>query len=509
VVNVLLQCGCALALWRVLRALQIPGAWLGAALWALHPVQAESVAWIAEMKNTESGLFYLLSIHFFLRGLKRVGRDDLLCLLFAGLAMTAKSSTVVLPLILLLCTWWSEGRWQREHFFKVAPIFLMSLVMGLISTITQKSLGEYKVHWNGGLWQQLALAGDGIWFYLGKLAWPVPLMMVYPKWQVSAEPWTGLALLLAALAGLLLFWLNRRRWGRPCFFAGAYFLLALLPVLGFFNLNYFAHSFVADHFQFLAGMGPLALVGAGVVKLKSWTAEKAFWLTPALGAGLMIFLGSLTWNRGWVFRDQISLWTDTLGKNPACVIGYNNLGFQLAMRGEEDAAIAQYRHALALDPRNALAYSNLGAALTEKNEPGAALAACRKAVELDPGLGLAHGNLGNVLAETGQLDEAMAQYMEALRTDPYDANTFNNLGNIDLQKGNVEAAIAQFRQALALNPGFSSIHFNLGNALLQKGDAAAAIPEYQEALRLTPDLAPAQANLAKAEALAAKQPPVR
>ncbi len=179
-VNVLLHGACAILLWRVLGSLRVQGAWLGAALWALHPVAVESVAWITEMKNTESGVFFLLSILFFVRWLRAKELDGrtggvwnyALTLLFAALAMASKSSTVILPVIFCLCAWWMEGRWHWRNVARVVPIFLMSIAASALSIWTQMLHlpAVTDPQWVRTWPQRLATAGDVVWFYLGKLA---------------------------------------------------------------------------------------------------------------------------------------------------------------------------------------------------------------------------------------------------------------------------------------------------------------------------------------------------
>ena len=268
---------CAVLLWRVLRSLQVPGAWLGAALWALHPVQVESVAWITEMKNTESGLFFLLSILFFVRWLRARDLDGrtgggwnyALTLLFAALAMASKSSTVILPVVLCLCAWWVEGRWHWRNLARVAPIFLMSIAASALSMWTQglQLATVTDPQWVRSWPERLATAGDAVWFYLGKLLWPHPLITIYPRWQIDAGQWFSYLPLLAVIIVLFILWLKRESWSRPWFFVFAYFLAALLPVLGLVDNSIFRYSLVFDHFQYLASMGPLALAGAGMVRL--------------------------------------------------------------------------------------------------------------------------------------------------------------------------------------------------------------------------------------------------
>jgi hypothetical protein len=241
-VNVLMQGLSAVLLWLVLRDLRVQGAWLGAALWAIHPVGVESVAWISEMKNTESGLFFLLSILFFVRWLRAKELDGrtgggwnyALVLLFAALAMAAKSSTVILPVVLCLCAWWMEGRWHWRNLARVIPIFLIAVAASALSIWTQglKLVILADPRWDRNWPERLATAGDAVWFYLGKLLWPHPLITVYPRWQIDAGQWVSYLPFLALIVISSILWLKREPWSRACFFAFACFMAALLPVLG-------------------------------------------------------------------------------------------------------------------------------------------------------------------------------------------------------------------------------------------------------------------------------------
>ena len=277
-VNVLLHGTCAILLWRVLRSLNVPGAWLGAAFWAVHPVQVESVAWITEMKNTESGLFFLLSILFFVKWLRgaeiKNGRtrgewNYAFCLLFTAVAMASKSSTVVLPVVLCFCAWWIQGRWHWRNLVRVIPVFLISIAASAASIWTQglQLAAATDSQWVRIWPQRLAAAGDAFWFYLGKLLWPQPLVAIYPRWQIDAGQWISYVPLAALVLFISSLWLVRSRlWARTCLFAFAYFLVALLPVLGLIDNYVFSYSLVFDHFQYLASMGPLALAGAGLTR---------------------------------------------------------------------------------------------------------------------------------------------------------------------------------------------------------------------------------------------------
>ncbi|MCE0499421.1 MAG: tetratricopeptide repeat protein [Methylacidiphilales bacterium] len=548
ILNVFLHAACAVVLWRVLCRLQIPGAWLGAALWALHPVQVESVAWITEMKNTQSGLFFLLSILFFVKWLGARENDGqtgggwnyALTLIFAALAMASKSSTVILPVVLCLCAWWIEGRWQWRNLARVAPIFLMSLAASATSIWTQKLQLATAVDprlarpWT----ERLMTAGDAVWFYLGKLIWPHPLTTIYPRWEFDAAQWFSYLPLLILIVLLFILWLKRETGARAWFFTFAYFLAALLPVIGLVNLAWFLNSFVADHFQYLASMGPLALAGAGLVKIAKFILPTKPGLQANVCAALLLILGAMSWHRSWAYESQETLCTDTLAKNPDSWVAhnslgvalsekgrvdeamaqfqraleinpnfadaYNNLGNALLQTGQVDDAMAEYQKALVIDPNNINAHNNLGWALLQKGQVDEAIAECQKALEINPDFADAHGNLGIAFSLKGRADDAMAEFQKALAINPNDPKIHYNLGNVLLQKGQMDQATTEFQKALELDPNNARAHDKLGLIHFEKGQLDAAIADFQEALRLNPGDGAAQSNLAKAQALASR-----
>jgi hypothetical protein len=289
--NVLLHAGSAVLLWQVLRQLNVRGAWLGAALWALHPVMVQSVAWVTELKNTQSGFFYLFSIFCFLKwdGQPRItpitrirvtedprasrrrfrNRRSLmfaLALVSFVLATLSKPSVVMLPVVLALCIWWRTGRIRWRDVAALAPLVLVSALASLWTILEQKfHAGAIGAEWAQTLPERLIIGGRAIWFYVAKLAWPHPLIFIYPRWKIESSQLIAYLPLVAALGGLLALWLNRAKWSRAVFFAATYYVVSLFPVLGFFSVYFFRYSFVSDHFQYLASMGPLALAGAGIV----------------------------------------------------------------------------------------------------------------------------------------------------------------------------------------------------------------------------------------------------
>jgi tetratricopeptide (TPR) repeat protein len=470
-VSVLLHGASAVLLWRVLISLNVQGAWMGAALWALHPIAVESVSPICEMKNTQSGFFFLLSILFFLRWLKNRDHDKqtygncnyVLTLIFAALAMASKSSTVILPIILCLCAWWMEDGCRWRNLTRMAPILLMSIIASASSIWAQglllaTSTGPQSVR----TWpERLVTAGDAIWFYLGKLLWPHPLILMYPRWEISAGEWISYLPLLSVIIVFLVLWFNRQSWAHAYFFVLTYFLVSLFPVMGLIDQVWFWNSFVADHLQYLASMGPLALIGAGIIELTKRPLPEKPWLQSSVCVGVLLILGILSWQRVWVYEDRDTLWKDTLAKNPNYWPAYNHLGFDLLQKGEVIEAIPLFQKALEINPTYAKAHNNLGIALAQTEEVDPAIEHFRKAIEINPEFAEAYGNLGLALFHKSQIDDAITQYQKALKINPNNAGVYLNLGNAFLKKGLLDEAIAQFQEALRLKPDFGAAQSRL------------------------------------------------
>ena len=430
-VNVTLHAACALLLWRVLRRLNVAGAWLGAAIWALHPVQVESAAWITEQKNTQSCLFYLLAILFFIRwrevskyphiaetsGFPRA-RNYCAALLCATLAILSKSSTVMLPVILGLCWWWMDGRWRWGNLFYLVP-FLMVSGAASAWTIWEQKYANHAlgIEWSQSWPQRAVIAGKDIWFYLWKLLWPHPLTFIYPVWNTDASRPTAYLPLVAVVCAIFLLWRARNGPLRPVFFAAAYFVISLFPVLSFFNVYFFRYSFVGDHFQYLASIGPLALAGAAI----AWGAklvggEKGI-VYPAVSGALLVVLGMLTWLQCGIYYNLETLWRATLADNPNAWIAHFNLGDILVQQGHLDEAVAEYHAHLQLMPQS------------------------------EEGL----GNLANVLLLQGHIDQAISEYETLLQIDPDSAEGNGDLSAALLRQGRVDEAIAHAQKAVALS----------------------------------------------------------
>jgi len=503
-VNVAMHVMCGILLWQVLRRLQIKAAWFGAALWALHPVQVESVAWITELKNTQSCFFYLLSIVFFLRW--REDRDRLqdkpftlwhysTALVCAAAAILSKSSTVTLPAVLWLCCWWQDGRWQWRHLRTLVPFGLVA-VLAAAWTIWEQRFHARAV---GDEWAQTGverfiIAGQDIWFYLGKLLWPNPLIFIYPRWKVENVTLISFFPAAAAFATLFLLWWKRSGLLRGAFFAITYFIFSLFPVLGFFNVYFFRYSFVADHFQYLASIGPIALFAATLSKLAS--KRRASWhLEVASAALLFLLLGGLTWRQTKIYHNAETLWTDTLAKNPDSWSAHNNLGVELLRKGQLDDAMIHFQKTLAIKSDYAEAENNLGNVFFGKGQMDDAVAHYQKALEIKPDYASAHNNLGNVFLRRGELNQSIAHYLKAIEIKPDLAEAHNNLGLAYREEGKLEEAIRHYQRALVLRPDDAEAHYNLAEALLQLGRRDEATAHLTEALRIKPDYSEAKREL--------------
>ncbi len=498
----------AVLLWRVLARLGVPGAWVGALLWSVHPVQVESVAWISELKNTQSAIFFLLSVRFYLGWIDRDRlreaspwwhRDYGLALGCALLAMLSKPSTVMLPVILALLWWWRTGPLTRRDLAWLAPFFALSLVTSGWTIWEQKfNSGASGAEWNMSPFDRLAIAGRAVWFYLGKLIWPHPLVFIYPRWEIG--PTTILAFVpgVAFLGGLAALWrLRRSRW-RPVLLAAACFVALLFPVLGFFDVYFFRFSFVGDHFQYLASMAPLALGAAGLTlafqRLFRSNSRRGWLALAALPVGL----GSLTWRHCGAFASNEALWQATLTRNPVCWLALTELGEGLARQGRFEEAGIRFEQALHLNPSLAVTHNSLGVAYVRTGRPAEALRHYREALRLDPFFAVAHNNLGGSLLRSGQIHEAGYHFRLSLQFDPKLTLPRINLGNLLLQSGRVEEAVRYFRQALQLQPGDADLHLRLGNALFHGDRLGEAITAYEHALQLAPNLPESHNNLGAA-----------
>jgi len=496
--NILLHAFAALLLWKVLRQLQVPGAYLAAAIFALHPVCVESVAWISEIKNTLSGAFYLGAALVYLRfDRTRNWKLYFVALGLFILGLMSKTVVATLPAALLMVFWWQRGKlsWKQD-VLPLIPLFMVGIGAGLFTAwVEWKFVGASHAGYNFPVIDRLLIAGRAIWFYLGKLLWPADLTFIYPRWHVSHTVWWQYLFPIAALLGSVGLWLLTR-WNRAPLAAWLVFVGTLFPALGFFSAYPFRYSFVADHFQYLASIGPITLATAGITMLIRCLMSKRQFLEPIVCGTMVLVLGILSWRQSGMYTDIETLWRTTIARNPDAFLAYNNLGNMLVLQGKTAEAIAQFQRAIEIKPDYAEAHYNLAIVLDRQGKPGEAIDHYRKALEINPDFVAAHNNLGMALLNQGRLEEASEQFHLALDKDPTFAEAHSNLGFLLSKQGRTAEAIKEYGKAIELNPNCAEFYSNLGNLLATEGQSAKAIEQFQKALEAEPDNAKVRLNLA-------------
>ena len=501
--SVLLHLATAIALFLVLK--ETTGAlWRSAfvaAVFAIHPLHVESVAWIAERRDVLSGLFFMLTLGAYAGYVRRpqsFGRY-LMVLLLAALALLSKPMAVTLPFVLLLLDYWPLKRFEPSHkqvipwhlLVEKVPLLVFS---GIVCVATWFAQAEAIAPLPLPVRIGNALASYVT--YVRQLLWPAGLAVYYPHpgnilpfWRIITAAALLLAITIAAIA-------VRRK--QPWVLAGwLWYLGMLLPVIGLVQVGGQAQ---ADRYTYLPQIGLYILLTWTAVELAAvWRIRR--W---ALGGGAMMVLAALTIcarAQTAYWRDSITLWTHALACAPDNTIARNNLGDALLQLGQTGEAIAQFQQSLAIDPNNPEANYDLGNAFLRQGRLDDAIAQFQKTLAInfsDPHYSLAdvHNNLGNVFLRQGQVEEAIAHFQKALAIHPHDADIHYNLGNAFRRQGNVNEAIAEFQAALTTKPQFAEVRYNLGNALLQQRRVAEAIGQFQMALTIKPGYVEAANNLA-------------
>src|SRR5215211_673880 len=466
-VNLLLHVGNALVLWAVLARLGVPGSWLAAAIFALHPVQVESVAWITERKNVLMGFFFLLTLVAWTAFIdKRTRRPWIfycLALIFYMLALSAKATACTLPAALFLILWVQKKTITMRRLVQIVPFVVLGLGMGLLAVWWER----YHQGTNRAVFtflspaERVLVASRAVWFYLSKIFWPSNLTFIYPRWNISPADLLDYIWLPAGVAAYVAIYFLKRYVGRSVEVAAKFFVATLSPVLGFIMLFTFRYTFVADHYQYLACIGPIALASAGIVSLsEKFTQYRAVIVSAAVL--IVISLATLTWRQAATYSDIETLWRTTLAKNPESWMAHTNLGLVLFQKGQIDDAIAQYRSALQMQPDWWDAEYNLGTALSAK----------------------------------GKVDEAILHSEKAVSMRPSDPDAQVSLGNLLVQKGSVAEAIVHYQKAITVRPDHFLARYALGHALLEKGELDSAIEVCRSALELAPSSVPILTNLA-------------
>jgi tetratricopeptide (TPR) repeat protein len=475
-------------------------AWLGGLIFAIHPAQVESVAWIAELKNTLSLPPFLLAMCAYLDYEERgKSKDYWLALGLFLVAMLCKLSVVLFPLVILLYIWWRRDRISWNDLKMSAPFFGVSLALGLITIFS----GIYDVRFNhadpgampvGGLLARLVAAGLSFSFCFSKSFLPVGLLPIYPKWPIDLSspvqflPWL-------VFGGVIYWcWTLRHTWGRHVLLGLGFFLINLGPCPGFIPAPDMAFTWVMDHFLYLPIIGLIGLVVAALGQMK----EQLPGSLQTCGIGLIAVVLAVTafQSRSYakLFINSETLWTYELRHNSEAYMAYSNLSKALVQTGRTPEAIELCEEALRLKP-DAMAHNSLGVALQQTGRVTEAIEQFEQALKISPGEEMAHYNLGIASLKTGQVSQATEQFEQALQINPADADASYNLATVLLQTGRLPEAIEQYEQCLQIEPDNAEAHNDLGSALAQTGRLPEAITQFEQALQIKPDDANAHNNL--------------
>jgi tetratricopeptide (TPR) repeat protein len=454
------------------------------------------VVWITERKNVLSGVFYFAAALVYLRYAlgpgDREGRGRRRGLYAAALglflcALLSKTVTCSLPAAILLVLWWKRGRITWRDVIATAPFFVLGIAFGLWTAWLERyQVGAVGPDFDLTLIERCLIAGRALWFYAAKLIWPYPLMFIYPRWIIDAAVWWQYLFPAAATAVVVALWLARSRIGRGPLVAALFFAGTLVPALGFFNVYPHIYSFVADHFQYVASVGVIALsVGLGFAAADRLGPRGAP-VAAVVSAVILAVLGTLSWRQARVYTDLESLWRHVLARNPGAWIAHNNLGTVLRADGRAEEAIDHFREAMTLAPQHAKAYVNLGGALRGQGRVDEAIEYCREALRVRPGDPMALNNLGAALLDRGDVNEAILHLRRALEHRPNFAHAHSNLGACLWARGDSDLALNHLRRAVELLPDDAELRANLGMGLYELGALGPAADHLRRAVELRP-----------------------
>jgi protein O-mannosyl-transferase len=486
--NVTLHAASAFCVVILLRRLAVPGAVLAGWIFLLHPVEVESVAWMAELKNALSGVFCLGAAVAYLRfDERRDRRAYAAALALFALALFSKTVTATLPAALLVVFWWKRGgiRW-RDDVRPLVPFLALGLAGGLGTAWYERTvIGASGVEFQLGLLERVLVAGRAVWFYLGKIVWPHDLIFVYPRWQVSGSVWWQYLYPASAVALVWALWMIRTRTRAPLA-AALLFGGMLSPALGFLDVYPFRYSFVADHFQYLAGIPVMACAAGACAVLAARVTSRNSFVQPALTAVICAPLAFLTWTQSHDYVDGNRLLTETLARNPGCWMCHENLASACFQAGDIDGGIEHAIAALRIVPDDPTAHCDLAFGYSRTGRTEEAIRHYREAIRLRPSFVAPHQYLGLLLASAGRLPEALPELEETVRLTPISPGARRELGYALLKSGQYERAVVQLQEALRLSPVQADVHQAIALALRGLNRHEAALVHYRQAVRLDP-----------------------
>lgn len=506
-INILLHAGAALILWQILKLLKVPGAWVAAAIFAVHPIQAESVAWITERKNVLSGIFFVGSIYAHLRFVinRDGGRKEwawyAAALVMFACAVLSKTVAAVMPAVMVVILWWRFRKIQLSWLLGLIPFAVFGAMLGRQTAWMERHIvGATGPEWDLSFVDRLQIAGHAFWFYLGKLFWPANLTFTYTRWPLG-QGWGYVILAAVALGIAGVFWIIGRR-GRAVGAGLLAYAVMLFPAMGFFDVYPMRFSFVADHFQYLAGMAVITTV-VGVIASRVWRGEHARGAQAVQGfaGAVIVVLAVMTWRQAGIYASPITLWRDTVAKNPDAWMAQYNLGTELALqaineRGMGDAesatksfdeAMGCFAKCVAIRPEHAKAYANWGVALMETGKPSEAEEKLKHAIELDPSADEAHVSLGLLYTRSNRPAPAQAEFEKVIALNPKSWLGYLNLGKLLAAKGKLPEAEQALSKEVEIQPNDAEGNYQLGLVFARELKAPGALMHVGKACELAPN----------------------
>ena len=439
-------------IWRLLLKLEVPGAWAISMIFAVHPLHVESVAWLIEQKTLLSALFYLGAIHAWLRFRESSNpKTYALALGLYALGLLSKAIVVTLPAVLLVLLWWKQKRISAQDLMRLIPFFIVGFAIALLDYLLYIFRGEqFDVAYS--FLERILIASQAVWFYLGKLLWPTNLMVIYPHWDVAVENLLNWLFVATTVGGLILLWACRHRIGKGPLAGVAFFIISLLPILGFVDHKYMEFSFVADRYQYLAGLGVMTvLIGVAIHAMPPRITSFRPVVMGVL-AVLVIGLGSLTWRQATIYQDELTFFSHIVAHNPAAYDAHYNLGVALNQAGRIREAYEANLKAIALRPNEPKPYSNNAIVLMQMQRYDEAEESLKRALELGPRYDAAWQNYGELHLKQQRYEEAVAAFQRAIDLDTDSVLAYGGIADSYHRLGHHAKAMEWIDRAQALNP---------------------------------------------------------
>ena len=534
--NILLHTFNAFLIWLILLRLKVPGALLAAAIFAVHPVHVESVAWVTERKNVLSGFFYLLALFCYLRFTTSIPFETcstplkhnapqtnivwpyyVACIIFFICALLSKTITATLPAVILVLLWWQNGSIKKRDVFWLMPLFILGAGFGLVTAWLESfHVGASGQEFAFSFWERCLVAGRALWFYMGKLAWPQDMMFIYPRWEIDAAQWWQYLFPVSFVALLVCLYAASGSIGRGPLAAMLIFAGTLFPAIGFLNVFPHRFSFVADHFQYLASIAIIAMMAAIAVHI-----GKRYFLSPKntrifnlIAILLILNFGLKTAYLSFTYKDVVTLWSDTIDRNKECWVAYNNLAAEYNKRKKYEKALPFALSAVRIKPDYDIGHVTLANAYYCLKDYDKAMMSYKKAIDLfirnkdsNPyasyqfqKLGPAcFEALGNIYILRKEYDHSLAYFSKAIALKSDNPSVNKTMGTIYLMKGKNAEAVKHFQKALPqmeLDPG---LHYEMGMALLMSDKIDLSVVHFKRAIEIAPNFRAAIEKLADAE----------